>query len=113
MSNGVISRSDDYAVRPNTPVTLTIVIGEEQSGDTEVRQGGKTLGSGKITNLTIDDKTKSIMCTTTVKRINPATKHTSVTYQLRGGVQDRDYIYEADVDQMGERAIYKASFVFA
>jgi len=113
-----VSKSAFYSVKPSTPVQLSITIGDGQVGGTDVRIGGAQIGSGDITNLPIgaaaqDLKTKSIDCITTVQRQNAATGHTSVTYSLRGGMQDRDFTYEAIVNQIGDRAVYEISFVFA
>ncbi len=46
-----VEKSDFYPVKANTPVTLSIKIGEGQVGGTDVSFDGASLGSGAITNL--------------------------------------------------------------
>lgn len=113
-----VTKTDSYPVKPNTPVTLTVTIGEGQVGGTDVSLDGTNLASGAITNLMIgtpgqDLRTKSADCLTTVRRTNPASGRTSVTYSFRGGVQDQDFVYnDAVLNQIGDRAIYDVSIVF-
>lgn len=114
-----VTKSEFYPVKANTPVTLSITIGDGQGGGTDVRLEGAKIGSGAIKDLVVgtpgqDLKMKSVDCLTTVRRTNPSSSHTSVTYALRGGVQDQDFTYtDATLNQMGDRAIYDVSIVFS
>ncbi len=114
-----VEKSDFYPVKANTPVTLSIKIGEGQVGGTDVSFDGASLGSGAITNLPVgtagqDLKNKSVDCLTTVRRQNASSGKTSVTYTLKGGVQDQDFTYDdATLSQMGDRVVYDVSFVFS
>jgi hypothetical protein len=53
-----------------------------------------------------------LLCTTTVRDINAATSHTSVTYALAGGSTDQSFTYSIDVAVPGGTAIYAVTFVF-
>ena len=114
-----VEKSDFYPVRAMTAVTLSIKIGNGQVGGTNVTFDGTPLGSGPITNLPIgtagqDLKEKSVDCLTTVRRQNPSSGKTSVTYTLKGGVQDQDFTYnDATLSQIGDRVVYDVSFVFS
>ena len=111
----IVPRSEFYPVKPNTPIRLTVTIGDGQSGATVVTLNGVVVDSGEtIEDLPIggpgeDLKKKTLECTTTVKDVNPATNHTSVTYTLRGGVEDKDFSYDVTVSEAG-RAIYDITF---
>ena len=114
-----VTKSDFYAVKANTPVTLSIMIGNAQAGGTDVRFDGAKIGSGAIKDMVVgtqgqDLKMKSVDCLTTVRRTNPSSGHTSVTYAFKGGVQDQAFTYDdATLNQMGDRAIYDVSIVFS
>ena len=115
----VVTQTAFYTVKPNTPVTLSVGIGDGQDGGTAVTLGGELVGSGaEIKNLRIgkpgqDLRDASIECTTTVRDINPATNHTSVTYSLRGGKEDRDFTYDVTVSEAGGRAVYVVVFLLS
>lgn len=113
------TESEFYEVKANTPVTLSVTIGESNVGGTDVTFNGQELKTGgAITDLAIGAanenlKQKSIDCITSVKRVNTATNRTSVTYHLRGGVEDRDFTYEQNVAAVNDRAVYDVTFVFS
>jgi hypothetical protein len=115
----MVSQIDVYQVKPKTPVTLSVTIGDAQVGGTAVLLNGKLVGNGKsITDLAVGAKDQdlrgsNISCTTTVQDVNPATNHTSVTYALRGGVNDRDFTYEVSVSEAGGQAIYIVIFMLS
>ena len=114
-----VEHSDFYAVKANSRVTLSITIGNGQVGGTDVTFDGAPLGSGAVTDLLIgaagqDLKNTSVDCLTTVRRQNASSGLTSVTYTLKGGVQDRDYVYPGPtLPQIGDRVVYDVSFVFS
>jgi len=115
----VVSQTAFYTVKPNSPVALSVTIGDGQAGGTAVTLGGELVGSGSdIKNLRIgkpgqDLRGASIECTTTVRDVNPATNHTSVTYSLRGGKEDRDFTFDVTVSEAGGRAVYVVIFLLS
>ena len=119
MADDVVADSTEYPVDADStnPIKLTVRITDEHAGSTDVTQAGELLKSGKILDWEIgtakDLKEKRIMCTTTVKRVNTATKHSGVIYQLRGGLSDEDFPYAREIDEMGDRVVYKVGFFFA
>jgi len=113
----IITKTEEYEVKPATPITLSVEIGEGQVGGTAVTWKNKIVGSGgDVTNLQIgkdneDLRGTALDCTTTVKDVNPNTNNTSVTYTLKGGTQQRNYAYTAEVNVPEGRAIYSVTFV--
>jgi hypothetical protein len=113
----IITKTEDYEVKPKTPITLSVEVGEGQVGGTAVTWKNQILGSGgDVTNMPIgkandDLRGTSLDCTTTVKDVNPNTNSTSVTYTLKGGAQQRSYLYTADVNVPEGRAIYSVTFL--
>ena len=111
----IITKTEVYAVKPKTPIKLTVVIGDRQVGGTAVTWKNELVGSGAITDLQIgkddDDLRGTILdCTTTVKDVNPDTNNTDVTYTLKGGQADQSFPYSAEVSIAGGRAIYAVTF---
>lgn len=117
MSDAVfITKTEFYKVKPKTPITLSVTIGEKQSGATAVNLEGALVGSGEhIDDLPIgksgqDLRDAILDCTTTVKDVNPNTNNTDVTYTLKGGQTDQAFSYSAEVSMAGGRAIYAITF---
>ncbi len=117
MSDAVfITKTEFYKVKPKTPITLSVTIGDAQVGGTAVTWKGALVGSGAgVTDLEIgksgEDLRDTILdCTTTVKDVNPDTNNTDVTYTLKGGQADQDFPYSAQVSVAGGRAIYAVTF---
>jgi hypothetical protein len=104
-----------YAVRPNQPVELNVRIGDAQAGGTSlifqqneraVEREWEPIGDAN------EDLTNGVLhCVTTVRDINAMTNRTSVTYTLRGGVQEEIFPYEAEVSAQGH-ARFVIDFVF-
>jgi hypothetical protein len=115
----VLSQTATYTVTPGKPVTLSVTIGDGQVGGTSVSLSGVLVESGgEIRNLRIgaegqDLRNASIECTTTVKDVNPATNHTTVTYAISGGTEDREFTYDVTVSQAGGRAVYLVIFLLS
>jgi hypothetical protein len=109
----------DYKVKPLTPVNLTITVGDGQVGGSSVRFKGEKIGGNGVTDCPIpraDDEDKELKdrrarCTTTVERKNQSTEQCSVTYSLRGGVEDKTYTFKATL-QMGELADFNTTIRF-
>ena len=104
----------DYHVA-NGQVTLTIIIGDAQLGSSLVSLNGKELQRGDdIVDCPIgngpDIKGKALKIDTVINDVNDATNHTSVTYQLKGGIQDSTYNLEGTVASEGDSLIYRATF---
>jgi len=117
MSDAVfITKTEFYKVKPKTPITLSITIGDAQVGATAVNLEGALVGSGAdVDDLPIgksgqDLRDTILDCTTTVKDVNPDTNKTDVTYTLKGGQADQEFSYSADVSMEGGRAIYAITF---
>jgi hypothetical protein len=111
----MVSDTQIYHVGDATTVTLQVMYGDGQPGGTvttwqgdvqRVPDGGRSYGrdgaslSGSI-----------LFCKSTVRDENPATNHTSVTYQLSGGVETREYSYQLLVPDQGALAEYSINFV--
>lgn len=113
----IVSAMEFYKVKPGTPVTLSIIIGDGQVGGSEVMWKDRSLASGKVVDVPVgengdDLRDTELECTTTVRDVNPATNNTSVTYRLAGGEPSpREFLKHATT-QPGGRAVYTMSFLF-
>ncbi len=120
MSNTVqLTKTLLYKVLPNTPVSLSVVIGDGNVGGTSLIWDGTTIvqSSDEVSNQPIGNpgenvQGKLLICTTNVQDINPATNKTSVTYTLTGGAQPQDFPLQMEVSEAGDLAIYSVTFGF-
>jgi hypothetical protein len=76
-------------------ITLTVVVGNGQRGNTLVAIGSAVLANGpNISNLRIgkgsDLNGKTLSVISTVSQVNTSTQDAVITYELRGGAEDRD-----------------------
>lgn len=118
MANEVVNIID-YKVKPLSPVTLTITVGDGQVGGSSVRFKGKKICGNGVTDCPVpsaDDEDKELTnkrarCTTTVERKNESTEQCSVTYSLRGGVEDKSVTFKATL-KMGELADFNTTIRF-
>lgn len=118
--NGVSHVIDSafYAVRRNSRVTLTVEVGDFQAGGTAYEWKGKTVtGDPNFTDQPVNPaKTKiagTIMhCESKVLDIRPDTNRTSVTYTLKGGVEDQEFPYGVQVPSEHGLAVYQVTFIF-
>ena len=99
------------------PVTLTVVIGDGQLGSSYVQLDGTKITSGeKISNFTIGAgvqiKGKVLRIKSIVSDVNDMTNHTSISYQLKGGVKDATYALESTVANEGDSVLYRAEIAF-
>lgn len=113
----IVSAMEFYKVKPRTPVTLSIIIGDDQVGGSEVIWKDRSLASGRVDGLTVGQagdelRGTELECTTTVRDVNPATNNTSVTYRLVGGEPSPQEFLKHAVSQPGGRAVYAMSFLF-
>ena len=102
-----------YAVSQG-PLKLTIIIGDAQLGSSRVVLGDKELARGEIKDLPIGDGSviagKTLFIKSVVTDVNDKTNHTSITYVLRGGKEDKEYVLSEDVGKEGGSMIYRATF---
>lgn len=113
------SLSKFYRVRNEDTVTLKITIGHGQVGTTSVNLAGKDLVSGhkNSLNLPIPDpgkelNGKTLFCSTIVADVRTETSETSVTYELKGGVNPFKQMLQESVDSEGDVVFYAATFRF-
>jgi hypothetical protein len=104
-----------YQVIPGQMVTIEATTGDGQVSGTALllngtahpfvdRAGPQPLGADLAGGI--------LQVNTVVRDINPATNRTSVTYELRGGVQPRQYAYSVEVSAEKGAAHYLIAFVF-
>ena len=97
-------------------VKLTVVVGDAQLGSSLVKLETKEIGRGDIANLAVGKGPKltgkSLKVKTVVTDVNDKTNRTSVTYELKGGVQPAEFSLEGTVAEEGDSIIYRASFDF-
>ena len=108
-----VNLETDYEVA-ETDVILTVVVGDAQIGASVVKLNTKTLGMGEIAKLLVGSgpkvRRKNLYIKTAVTDVNDSTDHTSLTYRLGGGKNDREFISSATVDQDGDSIVYRAKF---
>ncbi len=107
---------EEYAVA-EARVTLSIVYGDAQLGSSLVKLDDERLAKGSdITDLSIGDGPaiagKKLRLKSVVTDVNDMTNHTSVTYVLKGGKEDREFSYDCTVQQEGDSAIYRGTIGF-
>lgn len=102
-----------YAVSQGQ-VKLTIIIGDAQLGSSKVALGNKELARGEINDLPIGDGSviagKTLFIKSVVTDVNDKTNHTSITYVLRGGKEEKKYELSEDVEEEGGSMVYRAEF---
>jgi hypothetical protein len=107
-----------YPVRANSPVTLSVEVGDFQAGGTsyswkgQVVTGTPNFEDRPVNAAGVGVGSTTLHCLTKVVDIRPDTNQTSVTYTLKGGVQDRTYPYGIAVTKDHGMAVYQVTFVF-
>src|SRR5690606_12928887 len=105
MADITISDTKLYIVIPVEPVEIRVEIGDAQVGGTSIMLDGVQRQVGdeweRIGGPGEDLSFKVVHCVTTVRDVNAATNHTSVTYTLRGGLQQESFPYDAVVSEGG------------
>jgi hypothetical protein len=104
----------DYHVA-DKEVKISVVIGEAQIGSSLVMLDEKEKAKGeKIVDCSLgngpDLKGKTLLVKTTVNDVSDKTNLTSVTYQLKGGKEDANYLLDATVANEGDSMLYRATF---
>jgi hypothetical protein len=112
-----LSSTNFYAVVSDRDVVLRVFTGDEQVSGTSLLLNGspvpfdspagpQVIGQGK-------DLVGSVLTVnTTVRDVNPATNHTSVTHVLEGGLETRAFPHAIDVSADKGTAHYLVTFVF-
>src|ERR1044072_3097686 len=93
-----------YEVADDSVVHLTITIGDGQVGGSSILFAGTvTQGAPNFTDFPINPtqscKRKDLNCETRVADIQPTSDHTSVVYELTGGKQPEQFVYNTDVSE--------------
>ena len=114
-SDQLVIETKLYKVTENSPIILTVIIGNANVGGTSVLWNDEVVREGVINNLSIGEegeslKHKMLKCTTKIRDINPFTNSTVVTYKLTGGVNDEDFMFEKEAAPGGD-VIYSITFV--
>ena len=112
----LVSAFNLYRVKPETPITVQVLVGDFQTGGTVLQwKGGEMTFPGEdqsqkpvgedgqdLTNTFLD-------CTTTVRDIRDETNNTSVTIRLAGGVKPAEFPFSHEVEDEGV-VIYALKF---
>ena len=118
--NGDVLLSDTnfYLVKQNTPILFEARIGDSQVGGTALRLNGTSIpmnpnGPTQIGKDGDDLRNSVLQCITTVKDINQHTNNTSIEHQLTGGVSDEVFPYAIRVKKDKGIARYFITYVLA
>jgi homoaconitase/3-isopropylmalate dehydratase large subunit len=107
-----INLNASYAVGANN-ISLTVIIGDAQIGQSIVVLDSTTMGSGDIMNLALGTgaaiKGKVLTVKSVVTDVNSNTINMSVTYQLRGGTMAQDFLSSGTVDNQGDSMVFIAT----
>ena len=112
----LVSDTNFYPVKPNTPIFFEARIGDGQVGGTALRLNGSSIpiNPGGRTQIGQDgqDLRKSVLqCLTTVKDISPNTNNTSVEHELTGGLETEVFPYAIKVKKDKGIARYFITYV--
>ena len=104
-----------YQIIPGRLVTIEVTTGDGQASGTSLLLNGVQIpfqdnaGPQPVGS----DLDKNVLnARTVVKDVNPSSNHTSVTYDLRGGAQPKEFPFSIDVSADKGRAHYLITFVF-
>jgi len=112
----MLIRLRDSYVTATGPIHLDVTIGSGQKAYVEVSINGTPVDSGsqivqRLLGGGAELAGKRLRVTSTVTDTNPNTNNTAVTYVLRGGQSNRQWISAHDVDVEGGTVDYDAIFV--
>ena len=116
-STPVVTATEICLVRDGEPLSLEVVIGDEQAGGTSAIWRGAIMdvpNSPALFPLANDGgtvRTATLHCATRVRDINQNTNRTSVTYILRCGLSETSYPFEVMAPEW-DYAEYVIDFVF-
>ena len=107
-----------YAVRPDTDVSISVVIGNGQFGTIRVRLDGNKIAAGRqqVTAVlgkgsTVTNKTVDVI--SVVDDVNPSTNRTVVTYTLAGGAAPQSFQSDLNLANDWGVALHTATFQLA
>jgi hypothetical protein len=120
MADGDVLLSDTnfYTVKPNTPILFEVLIGNGQAGGTAMRINGASIpvnptGPTQIGVAGKDLRKSVLQVITTVKDVSQTTNKTSVTHKLSGGVSDESFPYAIEVKKDKGIARYFITYVLS
>lgn len=112
----VVELKEDYRVRADREIQLSIMIGDAQIGVSAVFLEDRKVGQGDIHDFVIgpgaEIKGKRLKIKTIVTDVNDNTNQTSVTYLFKGGDRDHSFSASAMVDQEHGSVTYRAVITF-
>jgi hypothetical protein len=115
MSVKSVKLETDYEVG-DAPVRISILIGDGQFGTSVMWVGEHIFGPGDIEDVVLgtgpDLIGETLVIKSNVTDINDQTNHTSVTYDLDGGMAAARHVVEAIVDEEGDSVIYRTRIRF-
>ena len=114
----LISDTNFYSVKVDTPIFFEVSIGDGQVGGTALRLNGSSipvnpLGPTKIGQDGQDLRRSVLQCLTTVKDVNPETNHTSIEHTLTGGLETEVFPYAIRVKKDKGIARYFITYVLS
>jgi hypothetical protein len=104
-----------YRVRPNTPISVQVIVGNGQAGGTVLHWKGGSMtfpGEDRTTHVLgkgVDLTNTFLDVTTTVRDIREETNLTSVIIELKGGAESAEFTFELEVKEWGV-VIYAIEF---
>ena len=118
MEDARLSATKFYTVRPNQPISLTVVVGDNQVGGTAVQLNGVTVPVNQAGPTPIGASGQNLQnsllqVVTTVKDQNPMTNRTSVTHSFSGGAANTSFPFEVSVKDEGGVARYFITYILA
>ena len=118
MDDALLSATKFYAVKANTPIVLSVEVGDNQVGGTALQLNGSPVPFNPIAPTPIggpgQDLRRSVLqVVTTVKDVNPKSNHTSVTHHFRGGETDETFPFEVSVRADRGIARYFITYILA
>jgi hypothetical protein len=114
----LVSDTNFYPVKPDTPIFFEARIGNGQIGGTALRLNGSSIPINPIGRTQIgsdgQDLRRSVLqCITTVKDVSPNTNNTSIEHELTGGVTPEIFPYAIKVKKDKGVARYFITYVLS
>ena len=106
----------DYDLGGEAPITLSVWIGEGNTGAILIELEGETVEEGHDELREVELGTasalrgKTLAVYTSVSHVNPQSSRTSVSHELEGGRQRQTVVLRNDVDTPGDVVDCKATF---
>jgi hypothetical protein len=94
----LVTHATTYDTAGNSPIHLTVTIGNGNAGGSSVLWKRKIIKEGAIIDLPIGNpgdtlRNKTLRATTKVRVVNPSSEQTSVTFILSGGAKTEEFLY--------------------